>query len=281
MTTQPLSMRVRGIRQSIPQGYILGRSSSGSGDVELLPLSGIAVSISTLPAMSNAGQWKAGVITSVSTAFTITSSVLHLAQIPSGEVLGNSSGGAAEPAAATLTALLDLNFGNVEGMILYRDASAWKALGAGTSGNFLKTQGTVAPPVWSSTPDNWNAGTVSTLGGALAINSGTISDQHQGTITATGTGTINPANIDSCIVNMGTVNTTLTVSPGFQGQRLRLEIKQGATAHTVAFDSTVTFGASIPSYTASTSPNLRDIVQLFCLDGTHWAFAAVNQGFTI
>lgn len=129
----------------------------------------------------------------------------------------------------------------------------------------------------------WQAGSATALGGALAINSGTISPQNQGTITLSGTttGTINPSGIDSCIVNIGTANGTIAVSPGFQGQRLRTEIKQGATAQTVTFTSTVSFGTTVTSYTATASASARDLIQLFCVDGTHWAFAAVSQGFTI
>src|SRR5210317_1140037 len=37
-----------------------------------------------------------------------------------------------------------------QGDILYRDASGLQRLGAGTSGDFLKTQGTGANPVWAS-----------------------------------------------------------------------------------------------------------------------------------
>jgi len=37
-----------------------------------------------------------------------------------------------------------------QGDILYRDASAWARLGAGTSGHFLKTQGAAANPVWAA-----------------------------------------------------------------------------------------------------------------------------------
>jgi hypothetical protein len=50
----------------------------------------------------------------------------------------------------TLTALLDSNFGSTQGSILYRGASAWTTLGPGTSGYYLKTQGSAANPVWAS-----------------------------------------------------------------------------------------------------------------------------------
>lgn len=51
---------------------------------------------------------------------------------------------------STLTALLDSNFGNVQGDILYRDSTGWKVLAPGTSGYFLKTQGVAANPTWAA-----------------------------------------------------------------------------------------------------------------------------------
>ena len=58
------------------------------------------------------------------------------------------SAASATVSGATLTALLDSNFGSTEGDILYRGASAWLALAPGTSGNFLQTLGNTAAPQW-------------------------------------------------------------------------------------------------------------------------------------
>jgi hypothetical protein len=145
---------------------------------------------------------------------------------------------------------------------------------------FWRGDGTWVTPTDTNT-NIWNAGTVSALGNGIAVNSGTISADTQGSINATSTGTINPAGLQSCIVNMGTVATTLTCSPGYQGQHLRMEIKQGATAHTVTLDATFVFGLDITSYTATATAGARDLLQLLCLDGTHWAVAAVNHGFSV
>lgn len=56
----------------------------------------------------------------------------------------------------TLTAVLDSIFGSAQGDVLYRDASAWAALTPGTSGQFLKTQGAGANPIWA-TPSGGSA----------------------------------------------------------------------------------------------------------------------------
>lgn len=54
------------------------------------------------------------------------------------------------PEDATLTQVLDLVGSAAQGDILYRGASTWTRLGAGTSGNYLKTNGTGANPEWAA-----------------------------------------------------------------------------------------------------------------------------------
>lgn len=103
----------------------------------------------------------------------------------------------------------------------------------------------------------------------------------QRSITATTTATIDPAGIQSCVVHIGATNTTLTIAPGYAGQTLRLEIKQGATPHLVALDTTFVFSADITSYTATAVAGARDMVLAICLDGTSWGIGAINKGFTI
>ena len=51
--------------------------------------------------------------------------------------------------AADVQVILD-QITNVHGSILYRDSGAWVALAPGTSGQFLKTQGAGADPVWAA-----------------------------------------------------------------------------------------------------------------------------------
>lgn len=49
-----------------------------------------------------------------------------------------------------LSAMMDHVFGNAQGDILYRDATAWKVLAPGTSGQFLKTTGPGGNPQWAT-----------------------------------------------------------------------------------------------------------------------------------
>jgi hypothetical protein len=65
-------------------------------------------------------------------------------------IKANVSGSSAAPSDATLTQVLDLVGSAAQGDILYRGASSWTRLGAGTSGQYLKTQGTGANPVWAT-----------------------------------------------------------------------------------------------------------------------------------
>jgi hypothetical protein len=64
--------------------------------------------------------------------------------------LGRVSSGSGIIEELTLSQILDFIGSAAQGDILYRGASAWARLGAGTSGHFLKTQGTGADPVWAA-----------------------------------------------------------------------------------------------------------------------------------
>lgn len=61
-----------------------------------------------------------------------------------------SVNGSGQFSSSSLTSLLDSNFGNTQGSILYRGASGWAALGPGTSGQVLETQGSSANPIWAT-----------------------------------------------------------------------------------------------------------------------------------
>lgn len=72
-----------------------------------------------------------------------------LANLATQRVIGRNSGTTGVPEAVTIDQLLDWVSGTAaQGDILYRGASGYVRLPAGTSGQFLKTQGTGANPVW-------------------------------------------------------------------------------------------------------------------------------------
>lgn len=131
-----------------------------------------------------------------------------------------------------------------------------------------------------------NTGSVAAIASDLTIGNGifksgtTLSAQNVGTVTCTTTGTINPANIDLALVNLGTTNTVLSALPGFPYQRMRAHIAQGATAHTVTMDgTTIVFGTDITAYTAGTLTSKCDHVMMIANStGSIWTVDAVNHG---
>jgi len=85
-------------------------------------------------------------------------------------VLANISGGAAVPAARTVTAILDAALGATQGAVLFRGATEWDILAPGTAGYVLATGGAGANPAWAEA--------VTDLGSLNANNltSGTVPD---------------------------------------------------------------------------------------------------------
>lgn len=63
---------------------------------------------------------------------------------------GRATAGAGAGEELTLSQVLDLVGSAAQGDILYRGASSWTRLAAGTSGQYLKTQGAAADPVWAT-----------------------------------------------------------------------------------------------------------------------------------
>lgn len=162
-------IQVRGIRQSLPPGYVLGRTSPGSGPAELIPLNNlgralVGTGVVTGPASPAPQEWNAGTVNALGTGVTINSGTLTVTQ----EWLAGNVG--------TVGAGLALNSGTLTGDW---QTTVVNALGAGVTIN----SGTL------NVTQEWLAGTVNVLGTGLAINSGTLNPQWQaGAVTTIGTG---------------------------------------------------------------------------------------------
>jgi hypothetical protein len=109
----------------------------------------------------------------------INTGTVALHTIADSDFLANISGVTAAPTPTTLSAFLDHVLSNARGQILTRNISGWVALAPGTSGYFLKTQGTGADLMWdapvgSGTVTSISAGTGLTTGGAPITATGTI-----------------------------------------------------------------------------------------------------------
>lgn len=83
----------------------------------------------------------------VVTVGAVTSSGLTQA---TSRVLGRTTASTGAIEELTLSQALDLIGSAAQGDVLYRDAAGWARLGAGTSGDFLKTQGAAANPIWAT-----------------------------------------------------------------------------------------------------------------------------------
>lgn len=73
----------------------------------------------------------------------------YLASMANGTVKANLSGSTASPSDVTPSAILD-TFGTTTGSMLYRGASDWQALTAGTNATILRSNGTTSAPSWST-----------------------------------------------------------------------------------------------------------------------------------
>lgn len=163
---------------------VLGRASAGSGDIEeitctaagrallddadaaaqrtTLGLGTLATQSGTFSGTSsgtNTGDQTitlTGDVTGSGTgsfAATIANSAVtnaKMANMTQSTIKARITASTGAPEDATLTQVLDLVGSAAQGDILYRGASTWTRLAAGTSGNYLKTNGTGANPEWAT-----------------------------------------------------------------------------------------------------------------------------------
>jgi hypothetical protein len=96
--------------------------------------------------------WSAG--TTVATA-EITDDAVTYAKMQNvsatARVIGRKTAGSGDPEELSLSDVLDLVGSAAQGDILYRGASTWTRLAAGTSGFALTSQGSGANPQWTNT----------------------------------------------------------------------------------------------------------------------------------
>jgi hypothetical protein len=125
-------------------GKLLGRSTAATGAIEEL---------STVPAVNFPAL--TGDVTSAggSLAMTIPSGTITYAKMQNvsatSRILGRKTAAAGVTEECTLSDVLDFVGSAAQGDILYRGAATWTRLGAGTSGQFLKTLGAAANPAWA------------------------------------------------------------------------------------------------------------------------------------
>lgn len=110
-----------------------------------------------------------------------------LADMATQTIKARKTAGTGDPEDCTLSEVLDFIGSAAQGDILYRGASAWQRLGAGTSGQFLRTAGAAANPAWAAagTANKATPGSFTTNDGLIIQWSTTVV-----TLNASGNGTV-------------------------------------------------------------------------------------------
>jgi hypothetical protein len=196
----------------------------------------------------------AGTVTSVSAGTGLTTGgapitaagTILFASTTNGTLLANISGSTAAPTPSTLSLILDTILSSTQGAVLYRDASAWAALGPGTSGQVLTTGGTAANPSWASTSgaapiaasnilSNLTAGTAVALGHTLSDTLDYIISSSRGTLLyrgASGWAGLAPGTSGYVLSTGGTTGDPSWIAPaaGGGGSGVGLIAKRAFTA---------------------------------------------------
>lgn len=136
--------------QQITTDRLLGRDTAATGNVEEISVGG-GLEFSGSTSIQRSALTGDVTASAGSNATTIANSAVTYAKIQNisatQRVLGRNTAGAGVTEEVTISQILDW-ISSTQGAILYRGASAWAALGPGTSGQLLSTNGAAANPSW-------------------------------------------------------------------------------------------------------------------------------------
>jgi Repeat of unknown function (DUF5907) len=137
----------------LPTDRLIGRDTAGTGVPEQISVTG-GVEF-TGSGSIQVGAFSGDVAkTAGSSSLTISNNAVTYAKMQdvsaTSRVIGRKTASAGDPEECTLSEVLDFVGSAAQGDLLYRGASTWTRLGAGTSGQYLQTQGASANPQWAS-----------------------------------------------------------------------------------------------------------------------------------
>ena len=182
----------------------------------------------------------------------------YLATMPNGTLLGNFTGSSSSPVNSTVSTALD-SIGTAQGGMLYRGATDWAQIGAGSVGYVLTSAGSGGAPTWT----NLSLGSMATQNANnVAITGGTISG------VAISTSTINQTSIGATTPSTGAFTTlsasgsvTLGTITGGVWQGTPVAVAYGGTGASDAASARTNLGAAasgtnadITSLTGLTTP---------------------------
>lgn len=161
--------------QNISTDRLIGRDTASSGDPEQISVGGgleftgsggIQRSALTGDVAASAGSGSTTIQNDAVTTAKILNDAVTYAKLQNvsatSRILGRKTSGAGDPEECTLSEVLDFIGSAAQGDILYRGASAWERLAAGTSGQLLQTLGSGANPQWANaSPRHVASGTLS------------------------------------------------------------------------------------------------------------------------
>lgn len=187
--------------QNIATDRLIGRDTASSGDPEEITVGG-GLEFSGSGGIQRSALTGDVTASAGSNSTTIANDAVTYAKMQNisatSRVLGRKTSGSGDTEECTLSELLDFIGSAAQGDILYRGASAWARLGAGTNGQFLKTQGASANPTWA---DAAGGGTVTSVDLTQPAAGITVSG---GPITSSGSITLALANDLSAVEGLST-----------------------------------------------------------------------------
>lgn len=156
----------------LPTDRLIGRDTAGTGVPEQISVTG-GVEF-TGSGSIQVGAFSGDVAkTAGSSSLTISNNAVTYAKMQdvtaTARVIGRRTTGAGDPEECSLSQVLDFVGSAAQGDLLYRGASEWTRLGAGTSGQYLQTQGSGANPQWASVTGGGSAFKNRLINGAFVL----------------------------------------------------------------------------------------------------------------